>query len=119
MNNNIDSQSKDEIITGLQLILKFVYTLSPDRSSKSDSDSIYDSVIDGQRELLSEVIREARDLSFTIQHEVVSCQLLIAMAPATGQNILGTYSFGLEKVSGSERRVLIKPKVITPSSFEV
>jgi hypothetical protein len=63
---------------------------------------------------LSEVVRQARDLSFNIQHGIVNCRLFVTAAP---ENSFGTYAFGLDRLSGSERTVLLKVKEITSAQI--
>src|SRR5882762_2401213 len=58
---------------------------------------------------LLEIVRQARDLSFKLQHGFVSCRLFVTAAPApkaTG-NVFGTSAFGLDRVLGTERTVLL------------
>ena len=137
MNDGIESQLINQLITELECMLKVVFPLSPtgNRSKRSKSKSkskskpksnpgrVYKSIVHGERQSLMDIIHQARNLSFTIQHKVVSCQLLVTIAfeSATSDgDALGTYAFGLQRIRGSEseRSVLIKSKVITSAMLQ-
>ena len=113
MNDRIDSQLNDELITELKRMLKFAFPLSP-RSKKSKPESIYEAIIHGEQNSLVDVIRQARKISFMIQ-QVVSCQVSVAIANSTrDEDVIGTLSFGLQKILGPDNQILlIKTKVVT------
>lgn len=129
MNDGIDSQLNDELITELECMLNvaFLPRLSRDRQSKVKPKTTYESIIRGEQEALWDIILQARKLSYMIQHEIVSCQLLVTISPATQtssdgdtstDDVLSTYAFGLQRISGSTRSILIKTKVITSETLQ-
>jgi len=69
---------------------------------------------------LLEIVYEARRLSYNIQHCFVSCRLFVTIAQdwKVCNKVYGTYAFGLDRVSGTERRTLIEPKPITDELLE-
>lgn len=69
---------------------------------------------------LVEIVRHARDLSFNIQRGFSSCRFFVTVAPApTAMNdIMGTYAFGLDKVLGAERNMVLAIKVITNAEIQ-
>jgi hypothetical protein len=71
---------------------------------------------------LVEIVYETRRLSYNIQHCFVSCRLFVTVAQdwklEVSNKIYGTYAFGLDRVSGTERRTLIEPKPITDELLE-
>ena len=124
MNYGIDSHLKDQLLAVLQLVLKIAFKFPhPSRKLKPES-CCYESII---RELelqlldsLLDIIRQAHTLSFMIQHNVISCQLMVTIAPASSEgsttgtdDALGAYAFGLQRVLGSDCSILIKPRQIT------
>lgn len=120
MNDGIESKLNEELITELENMLKVVFPLPANRSSKKvEPESSYKSIVRGVRQSVLDIIRQARNLSFTIQREIVSCQLLVTVAAPANQKssddstVLGTHAFGLQKIVGSESRFLIKTKVVT------
>jgi hypothetical protein len=124
MNDGVESQLNDELTTELERMLKAAFPLtgkSRDRS-KVKPESIYESIVHGERESLLDIVHQARKLSFMIQHEIVSSQLLVTFTPAKPassdgstniDDVLGTYAFGLQRILGSERSILMKTKIIT------
>jgi hypothetical protein len=147
MNFEVDSRLYDELMIKLECMLKVVFPLAPSRSPTRNPNtrsrdskvrlklkpqsSSYESIVRGEQELLSDIICQARKLSFMIQREIVSCQLLVTMAPASamqtssdGSNAitddaLGTYAFGLQRILGSERSDLIKPEIVTSAAYRM
>lgn len=114
MNYGVDSDLKDQIFAELIRVLKIALKF-PDSSG-------YEFIIHELQLLdsLSDIIRQARRLSFMIQHDIVSCQLILTIAPASSEgsttstdDALGTYAFGLQRIHGSDSTILIKPKEIT------
>lgn len=114
MNYGVDSDLKDQIFAELIRVLKIALKF-PDSSG-------YEFIIHELQLLdsLSDIIRQARRLSFMIQHDIVSCQLILTIAPASSEgsttstdDALGTYAFGLQRIHGSDCTILIKPKEIT------
>jgi hypothetical protein len=71
---------------------------------------------------LLEIVYEARRLLYNIQHCFVSCRLFVTIAQdwkvSDNSKVYGTYAFGLDRVSGTERRTLIEPKPITDELLE-
>ena len=71
---------------------------------------------------LLEIVYETRRLSYNIQHYFVSCRLFVTIAQdwkvSDNSKVYGTYAFGLDRVSGTERRTLIEPKPITDGLLE-
>ena len=125
MNDKVESRLDDELTTELERVLKDAFPLTGrltrDRSEVKP-ESIYESIIHGERKSLLDIIHQARELSFMIQHKIVSCQLLITFTPAEHESsdgstsindVLGTYAFGLQRILGSEHSILIKTKIIT------
>ena len=120
MNDEIESQLNDQLIKELECMLRFAFPLFPNQSKKTKSKSIpvYESIVRGEQQSLVDIVHQARKLSFMIQHEIVSCQLLVSVASATrkssdGDDVLGTSAFGLQRILGSKRITLIKTKEIT------
>jgi hypothetical protein len=113
MNDGIESQLNDELITELKRMLKIAFPVSP-RSKKSKPESIYEAIVHGEQKSLLDVIRQARKISFMIQ-QVVSCQVLVTIANSTpDEDVIGTLSFGLQKKLGSDSTIsLIKTKIVT------
>lgn len=130
MNGGIDSLLNDELNTEIGRMLKMA--LSPPKCE------LCESIVRGEQQSLLDIIHQARKLSFTIQHEIVSCQLLVTIAPSSedtmlkyrefdkelvcgawdmrpqdGDQVFGTYAFGLHRIVGAERSILIQPKVTT------
>ena len=119
MNNGIDSLLYDELTLHLERMLKVAFPSTPTpRSKKVKPENIYESIVQGEQKALFDIIRQARNLSFMIQ-QVVSCQMLITVArsaqtsPSPDEDILATYSFGLQKFLGPDRTILIKAKILT------
>jgi hypothetical protein len=83
MNSHIDADLKDELTTEIRLLLKMGFNLSPDQLT----------IVLGEKEWeLQKLISLARRLSFLIQREILSCRLLVVMAPNSSTS-LGTYLF--------------------------
>lgn len=121
MNDRIDSQLYGELIFHLKRMLKVAFPLSPTpRSKKVKPESIYESIVHGEQRYLLDIVRQARNISFMIQ-QVVSCQVLITTAHSTqispDEDILGTHSFGLQKILGPDRTILIGTKVLTGAAL--
>lgn len=103
-----------------------------------------ESIVRGEQGSLSDIIHQARELSFMMQHDIVSCQLSVTIAPVQtssgdetianykefdkslvcnvwedmglaqdGDKVLGTYAFGLQRMSGQACDILIQPEVTT------
>ena len=72
-----------------------------------------------QHQLL-EVVREARKLSFQIQVGFAINRLVVTAAPDLSENeeIMGTYAFGLDRVTASGKNALINAKHITITELE-
>lgn len=150
MNGGIEAQLSDQLITELDRMLKVAFPLElfrrrgmrgTDRLNRSKqlrpSNSSYESIVLGEQHSLLDIIRQARKLSFMIQHEIVSCQLLVTIAPPSSDtqtssdgstatattstgDALGTYAFGLQKILGSKcTSILIHPKAITSAQFTI
>jgi hypothetical protein len=114
MNDGIESELNDELITELKRMLKIAFPVSP-RSKKSKPESIYEAIVHGEQKSLLDVIRQARKISFMIQ-QVVSCQVLVTIAKSTPdvEDVIGTLSFGLQKNLGPDSTILlIKTKLVT------
>ena len=125
MNDGVDSLLYGELSSHLKRTLKDAYplSLSPQpKKVKPGSESIYESIVHGEKNSLLDLIRQARNLSFMIQ-QVVSCQILVTIALSAqtspdDEDTIGTYSFGLQKnlqVDPDRRTtsILMKPKFIT------
>jgi len=117
MNDGIDSQLYDELISHLKRTLKLVYPGLPRRQSKKvkpECKSIYDSIVHGEENSLWDVIRQARKISFMIQ-QVVSCRMVVSISSSTpDEDVIGTLSFGLQKILGPDSTIsLKKPKLVT------
>lgn len=145
MNGGIEAQLTDQLISELERMLKVAFPLAlrlsqarrPNYRSKTrkpkfklGEDSDYETIVRGEVQLLLDIIRQARNLSLMIQHDIVSCQLLVTISPAATQtssegssptpstgDALGTYAFGLQKILGSRRSDLIQPKMITRAAL--
>jgi hypothetical protein len=65
--------------------------------------------------LLVDIVKRARDLSFKIQHGIVSCRLIVTTAgpQRVSRNVYGTFAFGLDRITGTDRTVLLEAKPIT------
>lgn len=55
------------------------------------------------------IVMAARALSHKIQKGFLSCRLVVTRA----REPLGTYALGLDKIRGTERTVMVEPKIIT------
>lgn len=113
MNYEVSSELYDELTLHLKRTLKVAFPLSPSPRPKKvnpDSVSIHKSIVHGEHTSLLDVIRQARKISFMIQ-QVVSCQVVVTIAQSTQTSpdgdVLGTYSFGLQKILGPDRTILI------------
>lgn len=122
MNHGIDSLLNDELNTELIRMLKFVFPPSPNRSKtwtrKPRPESRYKFIVRREQQSILDIIHQARKLSFVIQHNIVSCQLLVTFAVSQSSSdddseVLGTRAFGLRRITGSECIVLIKTELIT------
>lgn len=121
MNAGIESQLNEELNEELVRILKFAYPLPRSKKSKADLElkSSYKSIVHGEQQLLLDIIRQARQLSFTIQHDIISCQLLVTVRqPSSDGDVLGTNAFGLHRITGSESTVLVKTEIITNAELQ-
>jgi hypothetical protein len=60
------------------------------------------------------IVKSARELSFRIQHGIVSCRLFVTITASGGEgdDVIGAYAYGLER-SDEGRSVLLEPKAIT------
>lgn len=123
MNEGIVSQLFNEVNSDLRRMLKIVFPLrvrvnrSKTRTWKWNSQRAslnFKSIIRREQQSLLDVIDQARKLSFMIQRDIVSCQLLITIA----SDALGTCAFGLQRITGSECTVLIKTKFITSNQLQ-
>lgn len=64
----------------------------------------------------------ARSLSYNLQQGFVSCQVVITAHLSDEKDdieSLGTYSFGLERITRTDRKILMKVKSITPETQEM
>jgi hypothetical protein len=59
---------------------------------------------------LIQIVKTARDLSFKIQHGILTHRLFVTIA-ASGE--VGTYAFGLERLAEGGRTVVLEAKEIT------
>jgi hypothetical protein len=111
MNHDVESIFNAQLTTS---ILEFENSLD---SVFPDSPTFASRSFIGHSEHLQliEIVKEARVLSFKLQNGVVSCRLsvTVAQAPKDRGDIHGTYSFGLEKVSGTERTHMLRAGDIT------
>jgi hypothetical protein len=119
MNDGVESQLYEELISNLERMLKLAFLLpSSSRSlAKVKPESICKSIVHGEQKSLLDVIREARKLSFMIQ-QVVSCQILVTIGGSKetspdGDHILETYSFELQKILGPDRTILVRTIFVT------
>lgn len=111
MNYEIDSRLYNELILYLERMLKIAYPLSPSpQSKKVKPESIYESIVHEEQKYLYDIIRQARKISFMIQ-QVVSCQVLVTIVHSAqsspDEDIFGTHTFGLQKILGPDRTILI------------
>ena len=115
MNDGIESQLYHELVTELKCMLKATFALSP-RSKESTPESNYKSIVYREQKSLLDVIRQARKLSFMIQ-QVISCQLLVTVdhspSKAFSDDEELSTSFGLQRILGRDRTVLIRSKFLT------
>ena len=73
-----------------------------------------------QHLLMLNIVTLARDLSYNIQHNFVCCRLFVTIGPNPEplSNIYGTYAFGLNRIMGTDCKVLIEPTLITKPLLE-
>lgn len=111
MNDGIESLFNAQLVTS---ITKFENTLTV---AFPDSVLTNNNYFIGHEEHLQllDIVRQARGLSFKLQHCIVSCRLVVTVGPGfdTTYNGPGTYAFGLERLSGTERTVLLEAKVFS------
>ena len=117
MNDGVESQLYEELISNLERMLKLAFSLPSSSRSKVKPESICKSIVHGEQKSLLDVICQARKLSFMIQ-QVVSCQILVTIAGSTqtspdGDHILETYSFELQKILGPDRTILVRTIFVT------
>jgi hypothetical protein len=66
---------------------------------------------------LIRIVKTARELSFKIQHGIVSCRLFVTIIASGDSEVnydaAGTYAFGLERLAEGVRTVLLEAKVTT------
>ena len=80
MNDGVVSQLNDRLRKELRRLLnRIVLPVGPPGRSKSKP--ICESIVCEEEQSLLDIICQARQLSFVMQHEIVSCQLLVTIAP--------------------------------------
>ena len=66
---------------------------------------------------LIQIVQTARELSFKIQHGIVSCRLFVTIGASGDSEVnydaAGTYAFGLERLAEGVRTVLLEAKLTT------
>jgi hypothetical protein len=112
MNRELESQLNHDMFSQLVHILNDLY-----QSPNTDSASISEAIVREEEQSLLDIARQARAVSFSIQHDITSCRLMVSAASAKEFDVLGTYAFGLERIIGSEHIFLLETKVISPSLF--
>jgi hypothetical protein len=116
MNSHIEGRLHEDLAGQLAFALKLMFMpgLAGDCQSAD-----YASIVSGEREALLEMSREARELSYTIRRDIVSCQILVTLAPAGDLDQLGTQGFGLQRLEGSTRTTLLAANTTTLSSLVI
>lgn len=126
--HRIDSKFYNQLIADVEHVLKvgFPQSRNPENSCWCEA------VICGEAQLLLDIFHHAHKLTFMIHHNIVTCELMVTIAPAAtaaaetyydGSSTpstnegLGTYAFGLQRMHGSKQCVLIEPKKITCALF--
>ena len=76
----------------------------------------------GQSEHLQllNIVRHARQLSFELQHASDTCRyyLTVAPEPTAANDVVGTYAFGLIKLSGGKQTELIAAEAMTKQQLQ-
>jgi hypothetical protein len=154
MNTNIEHQLSCQLTSELEQTVQRGLLLS--RSNDITAELIGKSVIKRQQHSIYDIARLARDLSFMIQHDILSKRLFVTIGPnpSSWQSVstnsvlrgglgshtntwdvitqftsvwgnmglqdlvLGSYTFGLQKRSASEEKVLISLKMTTTVPFQ-
>jgi hypothetical protein len=66
---------------------------------------------------LTDIFKQARGLSYAIQHDFEYCRLVVTNA-SNGTDGYGTYAFGLDKFSDRDEQVLLKAEMITDDRIQ-
>jgi hypothetical protein len=94
---NTDVDIKHTLTFGLTHMLCALF-----QTGKMEQEATFRSIVAGEERLLSEIIGRAREVSYKIQHDVVSSRLMVTIAPAGDPEALGTCGFGLHRIAGLE-----------------
>jgi hypothetical protein len=113
MNNELKTQLRHELVEQLTHLLKNIF-LSPN----SNFDSFFDNFFHERRQAIMDIARQACKLSYSIQHDIVSCQMMVTVCPTGTTDGLGTYAFGLLRVRGTKNTTLMRTKSISPALFQ-
>jgi hypothetical protein len=112
MNSHIEGRLHEDLTGQLAFALKLMFG-----SRVGEACPDYASIVDEERESLLEISRDARKLSYMIQRDIVSCQVIVTLAPAGDSDQLGTQGFGLQRLEGSTLTTLLAAKTTTLSSL--
>lgn len=112
MNSNLEAQLNRDLFLQLVQVLGDLF-----QSPKSEPETTFAAIIRAEEQGLIDISRQACKISYTIQHDVVSCRTKVAVASSKDSEVLGTYAFGIERVLGLEHTMLIETKVISPKDF--
>ena len=110
MNNDVDHLFYSQLSTSITELKNTLKSAFPDL--------IFHQLIgENERVQLMELAVQARCLSFNLQRGFVSCRLVVTTTSMKTEDAsdpgLGTYSFGLDRISEMERTVLIGARTIT------
>lgn len=110
MNDGIESLFNAQLVPSIAKLENALTTAFPDSMLTRN---IY-FIGHDEHLLLLDIVKQARDLSFKLQHGFVSCRLIVTVAPGSKPTYdgIGTYAFGLDRLSGT-RTVLLEAKAIT------
>ena len=114
MNQGVESEFNAQLTASIDFVETFLHEAMPVPAAPTSRDPFY-FIGNNEHHRLLQILGATRDLSFKLQHAVVSSRLFVMTVSWGGltDDVLGTYAFGLEKVSEGGRSILLQAKVIT------
>ena len=107
MNQAIDARLQEEIADSIRKLAEITWPVAhDDQSLFLEVQAAFEEIINIHLDALADIILQARRLSYTIQHDIVSCQLFITLPVLTDEDALANYAFGLLKMSEGKLSIL-------------
>ena len=116
LNEGIESHFNVELTTSITLLENTLKVAFPNSKTFEVGYFIgYDEHLQ-----LVRIVKNARQLSYDLQHGFVTCRLYATITPArTPKKVIsGTYAFGLQRVSGTERVELLEARALLKEDVE-